>query len=72
MEIARVEVGKWGEGSVTVILDGVTAIIKLTEQDIQQFMYLADRIYEQHQQGLVEEFRRPLAALADFSEVEDS
>ena len=58
-------------GTLEVSSDNTKTNITLTEHDAQQVMYLAERIYEQHQQRIAEEFTRPLPALGHFTEVED-
>jgi len=58
-------------GTLEVSSDNVESRIQLSPADCQQVMYLAERLYEQHQQRIAEEFAKPLPALADFSEVPD-
>lgn len=56
-------------GTLTVRTDESKTEIKLSKEDCQQAMYLAERIYEQHQQRIAKEFSQPLPAIADFTEV---
>lgn len=56
-------------GTLTVRSEDSKTEIRLSKEDCQQAMYLAERIYEQHQQRIAEEFSRPLPAIADFTEV---
>lgn len=63
--------GNTPSGTLEVTCDSVRSSIRLTEHDAQQVMYLAERLYEAHQQRIAEAFRQPLPSLGHFTEVDD-
>lgn len=71
MKIDSITVVSGTYGSLVAVSESSRTTIELTKEDCQQVQYLAERIYEQHQQRIAEEFSRPLPTLADYSEVND-
>jgi len=73
MRISSVTV--YGYGNGVLILDTGDdnhMSIKLTDDDNQRLLSLAETIADEHRAALVKQMQTPFVALADFSEIEEA